>query len=1409
MPRLDKSAVANFFRSDCERRLRLDLTPESFREERREEKMPPRLPRPGLNILATEGERWETEKTLELQTHFGEDMVIGVKRKRPRGEFRYEDLDLKDWLNECPAPGFLAQARYAVTESFLTTHNIGQLCASRNLKISSVRPDLLMVVPAGTDSHIVMADGSTQLATQGDSRRQIRVVDIKLTAEPAVPHFIEVTYYAMVLAGWLLDHDLDDGFVVSSRTMIWPGSHVASELTKAAAKRMSEGVTASRDELLRALDEDLADGEFEVFAPRLKRFLREQLPYVLAQSWKNLNWHVDNRCIGCDYLGYPWDGQNGNPSHCWPMAEATQHLSRVAFIGRGATAALMERNVESVPKLASLAPTHAAFDGHHTLRAGRHVVPARAQALGSDLSGIPSGTGTSAILPRWADLRIYLVAEFDVGSGISSAFGFKAYWAANGQRIKVGDNKSGAWQASVFPVDEKSVEAERRELLALLERIHESMSLVEETVDKATVQVYLWDQVTYDHLVRVIGRHLEFILRERRLHHLAWLFPPDTLVANPELSDRGSPISLVREAVRSLVAAPIPHYYSLLTIARQYHALTLPEGVAKFSMPPLFEDPLSDHIPSERAHEIWSRNTRGKRTWELQLASLQSAVKKKLSALETVTNRITSDLKSKLGSTAPRISSLRPPKLSGVMADDSRLWYVFTQLDAALKQLKVQKTLAMPSYEREARYASAHLVKRLGEVERKNALADLRLADKSSTWIYAVSPNSREVKLKVGDFAFALSPRTQAGVLEKRLATVARGQKLPIRKEHELFFPMAWVASARVLAIDRERLLIAVAVDDRWRDTLLALEARGRYDLGNDVMLDPTFREFLLPKLEETLRALGNPPVASKNAKVSAAIGKTRKARPAATTPASQFLWSSRDMVQSTVAIDAEAIKDRLREGGFHLNSSQWQAWRAALGRRLHLIWGPPGTGKSRTLQAVVLGAILDALEKSAGCRVLITGPTYEAIDQVFLGVADWVQANCPGCEFKLHRLRSQASEQPSDSSAFNDVVANGGSSAYRQLQADIANPKKVTIVGATAQQTQKLLMRIGKKATAPLFDLVIIDEASQLDVATATLPIAGLTEDSRLIIAGDPMQLPPIHEAKPPIGLEAMVGPVFTYFTRVHGIEPSVLQTNYRSNAEIVRLAHFAGYPSQLFAQFPDLRIVLAEGSTAENSPIDWPDQLAWLPGWGRLLDPELPVVAFVYDEGRSSQWNPFEAGAVASLTWYLRKHLGSALSDGGSRVSSGQADCSHFWGTQLGVVTPHRAQKSRIVDLLQGVFPEDPPALVRSAVDTVERFQGQQRDVMIASFAVGDPDAIRDEDEFLQSLNRFNVMTSRARAKIIVLVSQQLIDHLSDDADVLHDSRFLKGFAEVHCQRSEPLTLAWKSEDGEIEVHGDLRYP
>ena len=109
-------------------------------------------------------------------------------------------------------------------------------------------------------------------------------------------------------------------------------------------------------------------------------------------------------------------------------------------------------------------------------------------------------------------------------------------------------------------------------------------------------------------------------------------------------------------------------------------------------------------------------------------------------------------------------------------------------------------------------------------------------------------------------------------------------------------------------------------------------------------------------------------------------------------------------------------------------------------------------------------------------------------------------------------------------------------------------------------------------------------------------------------------------------------------------------------------------------------------------------------------------------------------------------------------------------FWQSGVGVVTPHRAQQGLIVTRLLSVIGATGQLAeaIRDAVDTVERFQGQQRDIIIASYTLGDPDQIAEEDEFLLSLNRFNVIASRARAKLIVLVSQDVLNHLAREIEV-----------------------------------------
>src|SRR5262249_21758092 len=145
----------------------------------------------------------------------------------------------------------------------------------------------------------------------------------------------------------------------------------------------------------------------------------------------------------------------------------------------------------------------------------------------------------------------------------------------------------------------------------------------------STVQFYLWDSVQYEHLTRVLGRHLRAILDSQEVRDLAWLFPPEELLPNAAQSTRRSPITIVPDVVRSVLAAPVAHTYTLFEVARCYHDEGLPSPQRGFHVHPLFEATLGDQVPSERAHEIWGRVTTP-RHWQQQMDTYRETVRKRL-----------------------------------------------------------------------------------------------------------------------------------------------------------------------------------------------------------------------------------------------------------------------------------------------------------------------------------------------------------------------------------------------------------------------------------------------------------------------------------------------------------------------------------------------------------------------------------------------------------------------------------------------------------------------------------------------------------------------------------------------------------------------------------------------------------
>lgn len=398
------------------------------------------------------------------------------------------------------------------------------------------------------------------------------MIDIKQSAEPGAHYFAEVVYYSITLASWLVERGWDDRFVVVAAPAVWPGSYEASEIMLAREECRKEGRDPSPERFARALEDDVEAAPFDVFAPRLGRFFREELPYVLGTPWQDLPWHVSYVCNGCEFLGYPWLDKDGRPTnhekHCWPEAERTGNLSRVSGLSRGG-AKLLGPVAADVDSLAEVPAGDAAFDASPpTLRAKRTVYPSRARSLRQNETGIIPESGSDALMPRWPDLHVYLFLDYDLSSAITASFSLRGFWKEPLPHKESGDPsreepKTERWAArgkggkatgfqEVFLVDRREPEREKEELLKFLRALRRVLGHVQRqdeadiqegrrgdpnkpnALKRSTYQIYLWDEAQRKQLVRVIGRHLPAILGDKGIRDLAWLFPPPELLAHAD-----------------------------------------------------------------------------------------------------------------------------------------------------------------------------------------------------------------------------------------------------------------------------------------------------------------------------------------------------------------------------------------------------------------------------------------------------------------------------------------------------------------------------------------------------------------------------------------------------------------------------------------------------------------------------------------------------------------------------------------------------------------------------------------------------------------------------------------------------------------------------------------------------------
>ena len=421
------------------------------------------------------------------------------------------------------------------------------------------------------------------------------------------------------------------------------------------------------------------------------------------------------------------------------------------------------------------------------------------------------------------------------------------------------------------------------------------------------------------------------------------------------------------------------------------------------------------------------------------------------------------------------------------------------------------------------------------------------------------------------------------------------------------------------------------------------------------------------------------------------------------------------------------------------LNTSQEQAVNDVLrAKDVRVLHGPPGTGKTTTL----VEAINETLMRET--QVLVCAQSNTAVDWIseklvdcgipVLRIGNPTRVNDKMLSFTYeHRfadhpdypklwqvrrtLRELRHKRREKGEHFHQKVERLKELAVElevRITGDIFGQVRViasTLVGAG----NKLLD--GKK-----FGTVFIDEAAQALEAACWIPIR---RASRVILAGDHCQLPPTVKS-----LEALKGGLgTTLMERIVKNKPecvSLLQVQYRMNDEIMQFSSDYFYHGQMKSAPEVAHRVIHEG----DAPILWFDTSSI-----ELGDDEPDSFKEQFVSESYGRINKGEANLTLSLLQIYFQRVGK------QRILDDRID--------VGIISPYRAQVQYMRRLLKkrSFFK---PYRHLITVNTVDGFQGQERDVILISM-------VRANDAgqigFLRDLRRMNVAITRARMKLFIL--------------------------------------------------------
>jgi AAA domain len=188
-------------------------------------------------------------------------------------------------------------------------------------------------------------------------------------------------------------------------------------------------------------------------------------------------------------------------------------------------------------------------------------------------------------------------------------------------------------------------------------------------------------------------------------------------------------------------------------------------------------------------------------------------------------------------------------------------------------------------------------------------------------------------------------------------------------------------------------------------------------------------------------------------------------------------------------------------------------------------------------------------------------------------------------------------------------------------------------------------------------------------------------------------------------------------------------------------------------------------------------------------VLSSDHAIVVVVHDEAKSQVANDFEQSLVCEI---------------GEAIAALQ-DAEFDAVANVGIVVPHRKQRAALQQALPGLsrieVGED--TLRTSAIDTVERFQGGERTLILISATESDPQFILSTSEFILDQRRLTVALSRAKKKLILVASESIFQVFSPDEWVFENAQMWKNLLRRTC--TERL---WEGERSghRVRVYGNV---